>query len=209
VVRINRDYLDPALSSIKEHNSSLLDRSLSERDAVRAAAQAVSDKARSELVFKTNLSRGIMIALILVGLGILIALAIKPLSQIFNDQGAATPTGIWGTRAAQPEISDGAQPDAITQSVTLFRSTAYNDTGNPFAEITAGHKFNSVYDEIWSAAFCYTYVQDGVDHVRIDLSQFDSPTAQMQLFNYVANDRFNINDYTRAQGMCPYQREDF
>ncbi|WP_340255720.1 hypothetical protein [Roseobacter sp. HKCC-CH-9208] len=74
MVKINRDFLDPALGAINDHTAALVEKAKAQQNAVNAAAQAVADKAKSDLIFKTNISRGLMAATFFLGLGLLVAL---------------------------------------------------------------------------------------------------------------------------------------
>ena len=51
MVKINRDFLDPALGAINDHTAALLEKAKAQQNAVNAAAQAVADKAKSDLIF--------------------------------------------------------------------------------------------------------------------------------------------------------------
>lgn len=209
MIRVNRNYLDYALNSVNQHTDSLLEKSNADRVAIRAAAQALSNKTKSDLAFRTNVSRGILIALILVGSGIFCALAIKPLSQMFNVQNPTVSTRFLESGALQPNPTAGVAESSITQSVTLFNNTSSNDANTRFRTIVAGHVFNSVNDENWSNAYCYTSLMDNNDTIRIDLSRVDGPSGQIDLLNYVPNERFSRNEFVRAQERCAYQHEDF
>lgn len=206
MVKINRGYLDPALSSLNDHTNSMLDKSRAEREALRAAAQAIADKAKSDLIFRTNISRGIMIALMLVGLGILLALASNPVSKALSGSDTRGFAAILDT---EPTPNSPSNPNAISKSVTLFNSRQYNAENAPFSDIVAGHRFNSVFDEIWSEAYCYTNIHNGVDKINVDLSNYDSPSSQIQLNTYMPNQRFTRDEFIRAQQVCPYQTVDF
>ena len=156
-----------------------------------------------------SLSRGIMIALMLVGLGILLALASNPISHTLTGLNTRVPDGIFGTQPTGNFPPNNTTPNAISQSVTLFNSTPYNAQNTPFLDITAGHRFSSVFDEIWSEAYCYTTTVDGVDKIKVTLSEYASPSSQIQLDTYTPNNRFTRVEFIRAQQACPYQTVDF
>ena len=105
MVKINRDFLDPALGAINDHTAALVEKAKAQQNAVNAAAQAVADKAKSDLIFKTNISRGLMAATFLVGLGLLVALiawALPDLVRAWKQPPPAPATGINTAPAAQP-----------------------------------------------------------------------------------------------------------
>ena len=74
MVKINREYLDPALQALNEHNNALLKKYNAQQEAVHSASQAVADRQHSKLISSRNLSRGGMISIVLVGFGIMVAL---------------------------------------------------------------------------------------------------------------------------------------
>ncbi len=104
MVKINRDFLDPALGAINDHTAALIEKAKAQQNAVNAAAQAVADKAKSDLIFKTNISRGLMAATFFVGLGLLVALiawALPDLVRAWKQPPPAPATGITTAPAAQ------------------------------------------------------------------------------------------------------------
>ena len=74
MVKINREYLDPALLALNKHNNALVEKYKAQQHAVHSASQAVADRQQSKLISSRNLSRGWMIAIVLVGFGIMVAL---------------------------------------------------------------------------------------------------------------------------------------
>ena len=105
MVKINRDFLDPALGAINDHTAALVEKAKAQQNAVNATAQAVADKAKSDLIFKTNISRGLMAAMFLVGLGLLVALiawALPDLVRAWKQPPPAPATVTTTAPAADP-----------------------------------------------------------------------------------------------------------
>ena len=93
MVKINREYLDPALSAVNSHTDALVEKYKAQQHAVHSAAQAVADDARARLFWRSNTSRGIMIAAVLVGIGVMAALiiwALPGLIRALKDSSALT-----------------------------------------------------------------------------------------------------------------------
>jgi len=295
LVKINREYLDPALGSINSHTKALIEKSRAQQNAVGAAAQAVAYKARANLVFRTNISRGIMIALVLVGLGLFVALVANPISGIvraLREQPTSVPqvpyidptsaptvstskgipaltvpvqaqnldsnlcsdnasfeascrdqytlpngstySGMWQDGAANglgtisfseggsitgqwadsallevisvdsPEISS-----IIRDSVTVFSNTPSTEINSTFDDIIAGHIFNSINDQTWSSAYCYTSITDGNDLLRTDLSIYPSFDSEIVYEEYSSTGRYTAREFAEAQQRCPYRRMNF
>ena len=295
MVKINREYLDPALSSINTYTKALIEKSRAQQNAVSAAAQAVTYKARSNLVFRTNISRGIMIALVLVGLGLFIALVANPISGIvralreqpisvtqipytdpkptpaantskgipeltvpaqaqnldsnlcsdnasfevscrdeYTLPNGSTYSGMWQDGAANGlgtisfseggsitgQWMDGALLEVIsvnapevsstiTDSVTVFSETPSNGINSTFEEIVVGHIFNSINDQTWSNAYCYTNITDGNDTLRTNLSYYPSFDSEIVYNEYSFTGRYTAQEFAGAQQRCPYRRMNF
>lgn len=91
MVKINRTYLDPALSAVNSHTDALFEKYKAQQHAVHSASQAVADDARARLFWRSNTSRGIMISSILIGIGVMAALiiaALPGLVRAFKDSSA-------------------------------------------------------------------------------------------------------------------------
>ena len=210
MVKINRTYIDPALNLINEQNTALVDTIRSRQNALKAASTAAVNKSQAELVFRSNVSRGIMVALILVALGLLIALSAGPVSRALN--GDAQNSGNVGFFSVPPPTvanTSDADSSTITQSVTLFNTVPFNESGSPFSKVVAGHVFNKVTDQNWSSAYCYAWVANSPEKISVDLSSYDSPDSNVTTDMYTPNLRFSEDDFVAAQARCPYQRSNY
>lgn len=92
MARINRTFLDPALGTVNAHAALLLDQSKSVNQRMIAEADATLVRAKSEFEFRKNVSRGLMIGIVLIAFGIfcfLLALAIQRMNYAPNLVGRA------------------------------------------------------------------------------------------------------------------------
>ena len=127
VVKINREYLDPALLALNKHNNALVEKYKAQQHAVHSASQAVADRQQSKLISSRNLSRGWMIAIVLVGFGIMVALiawslprlvgqlsnpvaTIQPILSSSELKAEPSPTAVSGPSS---DIVKDAQPPAL------------------------------------------------------------------------------------------------
>lgn len=192
---------------LNEHAATLVDRSRSRQGALNAAAQAIADRARAELVFRTNLSRGIMVGIILVAIGLMLYFATGPVSKLIY--GPST------THGSSPIISEPTSPIisgadvTITQSVTLFNTVTEIGNGSPFTEVVAGHIFATVQDERWANAYCYAKIPEGTNSITVDLSTRTDYSAPSLLKPYEPNSRYSEQHFRNAQRLCPYQTSNF
>lgn len=85
MVKINREYLDPALQALNQHNNALLKKYNAQQEAVHSASQAVADRQHSKLISSRNLSRGGMIAIVLIGFGIMVSLIAWSLPRLVGE----------------------------------------------------------------------------------------------------------------------------
>lgn len=207
MVKINREYLDPALAMINEHTATLVDRSRSRQGALKATAQAIADRARAELVFRTNLSRGIMVGIILVAIGLMLYFAAGPMSRLIY--------GSSITHGSSPIIPEPTSPIisgsdvTITQSVTLFNTVTEIGNGSPFTEVVAGHVFERVQDQRWANAYCYAEMPEGTNFITVSLSTRTDYSAPSVLKPYEPNSRYSEQHFRTAQRLCPYQISNF
>jgi hypothetical protein len=97
MVKINREYLDAALGAVHLHTDALIENNKSRSHAARSASQAVADGARAHLFWRINISRGIMIFSVLVGLGLMVALvliALPGLIKALNEPSSNIPQSL-------------------------------------------------------------------------------------------------------------------
>jgi len=203
MVKINREYLDPALRALGDYTQIEIGRLHSKRKAHDAIAEAISSKAKASYVVKKNLSLGAMIFLILLGLGLLGQISVKSIFEPSKPESRPASTSLAELISA-PNI----EPN-ITKAVTVFYSTAGRDINPLFSEITAGHSFEDVYNQFWSNAYCYVHARVGGQILRVNLSSYDSFEATIHISTYVQNSNYSASDMTRARERCPYQRSDF
>ena len=207
MVKINREYLDPALAMINEHTATLVDRSRSRQGALNSAAQAIADRARAELVFRTNLSRGIMVGIILVAIGLMLYFAAGSVSRLIY-----SPSTTHGSSPIIPEptspIISGSDV-TITQSVTLFNTVTEIGNGSPFTKVVAGHVFETVQDQRWAKAYCYAEMPEGTNSITVSLSTRTDYSAPSVLKPYEPNSRYSEQHFRTAQRLCRYQISNF
>ena len=207
MVKINREYLDPALAMINEHTETLLDRSRSRQGALKAAAQAISDRARAELIFRTNVSRGIMIGVVLIAIGLMLYFASGPVSRLIYGPGSTIGSSPIIPEPTPPIIS--GSDVTITQSVTLFNTVTEIGNGSPFTEVVAGHVFETVRDQRWANAYCYAEMPEGTTTIMVDLSTRTGYSASSVPKPYEPNSRYSEQQFRTAQRLCPYQTSNF
>lgn len=81
MAKINRDFLDPALMSLNEFTKLRIERDKAEIRAHDAIANSIKNKSKSTLIVRQNLSRGAMIFIILLGVGVLAQMLVKSFSD--------------------------------------------------------------------------------------------------------------------------------
>lgn len=120
MVKINREYLDPALLALNKHNNALVEKYKARQHAVHSASQAVADRQQSKLISSRNLSRGWMIAIVLVGFGVMIALIAWSLPKLVGQlrSPVATIQPILSSSELNKESSPAAVGDSSSDIVT-------------------------------------------------------------------------------------------
>ena len=118
--------------------------------------------------------------------------------------------GFWKKGTLQ-KVKNETSKDIKTlkKSVNLF-STVPGKKINPlFDNITAGHKFASGSAERWMSAYCYVFLNDQGEQIRISLSNYRSFYSRLSKEKYVFDERYSSSDFSKAQNACPYQWSGF
>ena len=114
MVKINREYLDPALLALNKHNNALVEKYKAQQHAVHSASQAVADRQQSKLISSRNLSRGWMIAIVLVGFGIMVALIAWSLPRLVGQ--LSNPVATIQPILSSSELKAEPSPTAVSGS---------------------------------------------------------------------------------------------
>ena len=85
MVEINLKYLHPALKALNQHNDAILEKYKAQQHAVHSVSNAVADRQKSKLISSGNLSRGGMIAVVLIGFGVMISLIAWSLPKLVGE----------------------------------------------------------------------------------------------------------------------------
>ena len=114
MVKINREYLDPALLALNKHNNALVEKYKAQQHAVHLASQAVADRQQSKLISSRNLSRGWMISIVLVGFGVMIALIAWSLPKLVVQ--LRSPVATIQPILSSSELNKDPSPAAVSAS---------------------------------------------------------------------------------------------
>lgn len=124
MVKVNLKYLYPALQALNQHNDAILEKYKAQQHAIHATSNAVAHRQKSKLISSRNLSRGGMIAIVLIGFGIMISLIAWSLPRLVGEfKSPVTPIKpILGQSAIDAEPSSTVvsnSPDGVVTDAPL------------------------------------------------------------------------------------------